>query len=167
MKRLYIDFDGVILDTIPHLYDALEKVGIDPKWNDEATEYLSKFDFKKIIKDEYILNDSIESINKILDSNMFEVSILTHVTSLSEAEVKIKYIRKYFDQMTIMVVPKTVPKTAVIHSEGAILIDDYAGNLKEWEEKGGIGVRFSKEMESHGYRVLDKLDKIIDMFMEE
>jgi hypothetical protein len=69
--------------------------------------------------------------------------------------------------MTIMVVPKSVSKTAVIHSEGAILIDDYAGNLKEWEEKGGIGVRFSKDMESHGYRVLDRLDKVIDMFMEE
>jgi len=167
MKRLYIDFDGVILDTIPHLYDSLKKAGIDPKWSDEATEFLGKFDFKTIIKDEYILNDSINSIKKILDSNLFEVSILTHVTSLSEAEVKINYIRKYFEQMTIMVVPKSVPKTSVIHSEGAILIDDYAGNLKEWESKGGIGVRFSKEMESHGYRVLDKLDKVIDMFMEE
>lgn len=29
MKRLYIDFDGVVMDTIPELYDALEKSGTD------------------------------------------------------------------------------------------------------------------------------------------
>lgn len=25
MKRLYIDFDGVVMDTIPPLYEALQK----------------------------------------------------------------------------------------------------------------------------------------------
>ena len=28
-KRLYIDFDGVVMDTIPVLYSALEKSGAD------------------------------------------------------------------------------------------------------------------------------------------
>lgn len=167
MRRLYIDFDGVILDTIPYLYEALAKANIDPKWPEESSAFISTFDFTNIVKDEYILNDSINCIKKILDSDLFEVSILTHVNSLVEAEVKIKYIRKYFSQMTVIIVPKKLPKTELIHSEGAILIDDYAGNLKEWESKGGIGVRFSKDMESHGYKVLDRLDKIIDMFKEE
>ena len=31
MKELYIDFDGVILDTIKVLYEYLDKEGIDPK----------------------------------------------------------------------------------------------------------------------------------------
>jgi uncharacterized protein YdhG (YjbR/CyaY superfamily) len=167
MKRLYIDFDGVILDTIPPLYEELDKAHIDPKWDDEARSFIKAFDFKKIIKDEYILNDSINKIGKILDSNMFEVSILTHVNSLEEAETKIKYIRKYFNQMTILIVPKSVSKTDIIHTEGAILIDDYAGNLREWESKGGIGVRFSKELESKGFKVLNKLDEIINMFKEQ
>lgn len=167
MKRLYIDFDGVIMDTIPYLYDALAKVNIDPKWPEESAKFISTYDFEKIVKDENILNDSINAIQKILDSHLFEVSVLSHVNSLDEAEVKIKFIRKYFNQMTVIVVPRKLLKTELIHTEGAILIDDYAGNLKEWESKGGIGVRFSKEMESHGYKVLDRLDKIIDMFTEE
>ena len=29
MRRLYIDFDGVVLDTIPVLYAALETSGAD------------------------------------------------------------------------------------------------------------------------------------------
>lgn len=163
MKRLYIDFDGVIMDTIPLLYDKLMSNGIDPKWNNESNEFISKVDFREIVKDKYILNDSIECIRKILDSNKFEVSILTHVNSLDEAVVKINYIRKYFKQMNVIVVPKAVSKTDVIHCEGAILIDDYSGNLNEWIDKGGIGVRFNKEMESRGFIVIDRLDKIIDL----
>ena len=63
-------------------------------------------------------------------------------------------------------VPKEISKTKVVHSEGAILVDDYSGNLKEWEENGGIAVRFSKELESLGYRVINRLDSLIDMFDE-
>ena len=64
-------------------------------------------------------------------------------------------------------VPKEISKTKVVHSEGAILVDDYSGNLKEWEENGGIAVRFSKELESHGYKVLNHLDELINMFKDE
>ena len=62
--------------------------------------------------------------------------------------------------------PKEISKTKMVHTKGAILVDDYAGNLQEWEESGGIAVRFSKEMESHGYKVINKLDMLIDMFDE-
>lgn len=163
MKRLYIDFDGVILDTIPLIYKRLMSNGIDPKWTNEANEFISKIDFNEIVKDKYILNDSIECIKKILDSNRFEVSILTHVNSLDEAIVKINYIRKYFKQMNVIIVPKKVSKTDVIHCENAILIDDYSGNLNEWIEKGGTGIRFNREMESRGFVVIDRLDKILDL----
>ena len=64
-------------------------------------------------------------------------------------------------------VPKEISKTKVVHSEGAILVDDYSGNLKEWEENGGISVRFSKDLESLGYKVINRLDQLIDMFDED
>ena len=63
-------------------------------------------------------------------------------------------------------VPKEISKTKVVHSEGAILVDDYSGNLKEWEENGGISVRFSKDLESQGYKVINRLDNLINMFDE-
>ena len=43
-------------------------------------------------------------------------------------------------------------------------IDDYAGNLREWEANGGIAIRFSKELESHGFKVINRLDTLLDMF---
>ena len=39
--------------------------------------------------------------------------------------------------------------------------------LKEWEDNGGIAVRFSKELESKGYKVINKLDELINIFSEE
>ena len=134
----------------------------------QSVPFLSgSYDFSKIINDDNILNDSINCIKKLIDSKMFEISFLTHVNSLTEGCVKVEYLRRHFKDITIIMVPKEISKTKVVHSEGAILVDDYSGNLKEWEENGGISVRFSKELESHGYRVLNHLDELINMFKNE
>ena len=167
MRRLYIDFDGVVMDTIPPLYDALEKSNVDVYEEIQRRDFISKFDFTTIVKDKNILNDSINCIKKLIDSKKFEISFLTHVNSLTEGVVKVKYLRKYFKDTTIIIVPKEISKTKMVHTKGAILVDDYAGNLQEWEESGGISVRFSKDMESHGYKVVNRLDMLIDMFDED
>ena len=167
MKRLYIDFDGVVMDTIPPLYDALQKSGADVTNESEIRVFFASYDFSKIINDDNILNDSINCIKKLIDSKMFEISFLTHVNSLTEGCVKVEYLRRHFKDITIIMVPKEISKTRVVHSKDAILVDDYSGNLKEWEENGGIAVRFSKELESHGYKVLNHLDELIDMFKDE
>lgn len=164
MKRLYIDFDGVVMDTIPHLYAALEASGVDMKNEDEVRRFFATYDFDMIINDDNVLNDSIKCIRRILDSKKFEVSLLSHINSLDEGVSKVNYIKKYFSDMTIILVPRILSKTKMVHSKDAILIDDYSGNLKEWEECGGIAVRFSKELESKGYKVINHLDEIINMF---
>lgn len=167
MRRLYIDFDGVVMDTIPLLYNELEKNGVSLDNEEKIALVFSHFDFTEIIKDKNILNDSIDCINKLLDSKRFEISFLSHVNSLEEGVVKIKYLRRHFkDDITIIIVPKVISKTKMVHSEGAILVDDFSGNLKEWEEAGGISIRFSKELESKGYKVINRLDSLLDMFDE-
>ena len=160
MKELYIDFDGVILDTIPHLYQAADEAGRERS----DIKFYETFDFKKVLKDENILNDSINCIQKIIDSKKFNISILTHINSLQEGIDKVEYLRKFFKDITIILVPKKISKTKMIHTKGAILIDDYAHNLREWESEGGISVRFSQKRNGKGFLVVDKLDQIIDMF---
>ena len=163
-KNLYIDFDGVVLNTIEPLYKDIKK-DIGGMANEEKTkEYIANYPWKTIIKDEYIINDSINCITKIIESNKFNLSILTHVNSLDEAIIKIKYLRKYFKDITIIPCPKAISKTKMVHTENSILIDDYAGNLREWNKEGGISVRFSLTKEDKGFPTIDKLDKIIDMF---
>ena len=167
MKRLYIDFDGVVMDTIPLLYNELAKNNVKLGEEQEIRRVFAAFDYGTIIKDKNILNDSINCIKKILASGRFEVSFLSHINSLAEGVVKVKYLRKHFkNNITIIMVPAGIEKPKMVHSEGAILVDDFAGNLKQWEENGGIAIRFSKELESHGFRVLNRLDALLDMFDE-
>ena len=163
MRELYIDFDGVILDTITEGYSRMEKLGLDYKNSDDCISFFGNLDWKEFIKNTPQINDSINSIQKIIDSNRFRIYILTHVVSLDEAMAKINYIRKYFKDITIIPVPKKISKTKMVHSEGSILIDDYAGNLREWEEAKGIGVRFSTKKNGKGFYVIDRLDQILDL----
>lgn len=165
MKRLYIDFDGVILDTIEVTYKMLQELGITEQ--DEKTEFFANLDWEKLLDTTDEINCSIECIQKIIDSEKFEVSILTHVNSLQEIIAKVNYIRRYFPDITIIPVPKFLSKTKMIHTEGSILIDDYAGNLREWKDKKGIAVLFSKELEDKGFKVINKLDQILTMDLSE
>lgn len=163
MKELYIDFDGVILDTIEKSYAEMDKLGIDKKDYEAAGKYFKSLNWEEFINNTEPINDSITCIKKIIDSGRFRVSILTHIVSLEEAIAKVKYIRKFFKDITIIPVPKEISKTKMVHSEGAILVDDYSGNLREWEKANGIGVRFSKKRNSKGFLVVDKLDQILDL----
>ena len=160
MKKLYIDFDGVILDTITILYQEAER----QEYDKSDAEFYKNFNYKCILKDKYIINDSIECIEKLIDSGKFDVNILTHCNSIKEGSDKVKYIRKHFKDITVIICPKDISKTKMVHTEGAILVDDYAGNLREWESAGGIPVRFSTKLNGKGFRVVDKLDQLLEMF---
>lgn len=161
-KNLYIDFDGVILDTIAPIYKELEELN-DPT-NERILEFFENYPWDELVSDDLIINDSINSIKRIIESDKFNLSILTHVNSLQEAIAKIKYLRKYFKDITIIPCPKAISKTKMVHTKDSILIDDYAGNLREWSKEGGIGVRFSLKGNGKGFEVIKKLDEIIDMF---
>jgi len=162
MINLYIDFDGVILNTIEVSYAEIEKEF--KIVNKETCEkYYMNLDWKEFLNKKCLqINNSIECIQKIIDSNMFNVSILSHVISLDEAIEKIKFIRKYFKDITFIPVPKKISKTKMVHTEGSILIDDYSGNLKEWGSVGGIGIRFSEKLNGKGFYVIDHLDQVIE-----
>ena len=163
MKNLYIDFDGVVLDTITVSYELLEQASINKDDVERIREFYKKLDWQKILEETPIINDSINGIKKIIDSSKYDVSILTHVLSLEEAEEKIKFIRKYLPSITIIPCPRNIKKSDIVNAKDAILIDDYSGNLNEWKASGGIPIRFSVTMDDKGFICIDKLEKILDL----
>ncbi len=163
MKNLYIDFDGVIMNTIEITYEDMNKKNINQANQIEVRNYYKNIDWQDLLKRSHVINDGINCIKLLIESDKYEVSILTHINSLHEAVEKIKYIRKYFKDITIIPVPRELSKTDMVHVEGSILIDDYAGNLSEWKEKGGIAIRFSEKLHGKGFTVIDKLDQIFDI----
>lgn len=160
-KNIYIDFDGVILDTITPLYNDYQTQNIS---KENAKEFFVNYPWDTIIDDKYIINNAIEDIQEIINSNKFNLAILTHVNSINEAVLKINYLRQYFKDITIIPCPKEVSKTKMIHTKDSILIDDYAGNLREWKQEGGVGVRFNREGNGKGFLTIKDLKEIIDMF---
>ena len=163
MLNLYIDFDGVIMNTIEVTYKMMDQQGIKRNDQERIFDFYSKLDWHKVLKESKPINDSFQCIQRIIDSKKFNTAILTHVTSLKEIEEKVKKIREYFSDITIIAVPKTISKTEMLKAEGSVLIDDYVNNLIEWKKAGGYGIRFDIDMDGKGFPVIDRLDVLIDM----
>ena len=164
MKNLYIDFDGVICNTIEITYKMMKDANIDLNDDDKVTELYKDLDWNHVLSICTVINDAMDNIKKLASSGKFDIAILTHVNSMNETIEKLKFIRKYLKDITIIPVPKAVSKTKMINARFSILVDDYVGNLDEWKEAGGIGVRFDLDMDGKGFLVIDHLDDLLELF---
>lgn len=162
MKKLYIDFDGVILDTITPSVKKMEEQNVNQKEFKEVREFFRNEDWSKLIKESEIINSSIECIQKIKATGNFSISILTHVNSIEEGVHKVDYIRSIFDDISIIIVPREISKARMVIAKDAILIDDYFKNLDEWQAAGGEGILFSQKLEKKPYKVINRLDEILE-----
>ena len=163
MKNLYIDFDGVISDTIEVTYEMMNKQKIDRKNLDSVMLFYQNLDWEDLLNKTPLINDSMHKIAKIITENVFDVSILTHVVSKKESIAKIKFIRRFLKDVTIIVVPKEVAKTDMVCAKDSILIDDFTGNLEDWEEHGGIGIKFSKTKKISKYPIISDLEEVLNL----
>jgi len=149
MTNLYIDFDGVIVNSIDITYKMADEEGFEKNYENYLNFY-QNLDWNDVLSKCDPINNSWECIGKIIDSHKFNVAILTHVNSIGEIEEKVKLIRKYFRDITIIPVPKSISKTNMLKAEGSVLVDDYVNNLDEWEAAGGYGIRFDLDMDGKG-----------------
>lgn len=161
MKNLYIDFDGVILDTIEVTYKLMEELNIKKTDKKAVEKFYANLDWANLLSITPEINESITCIQNLIEADIFDISILTHVNSLNEIIEKVHFIRKYLPNITIIPVPKAISKTRMVHAEDAILVDDYVSNLNEWKEAGGIGILFSKNLKDKGFKAINKLDQIV------
>lgn len=164
MINLYIDFDGVILNTIELAEEMMRKNNITYSNIEAVDEFYTNLNWNYLLSKTRIINDGIESIQRIIDSNKFDVAILTKINSLHEAIEKIEYIRQYFKDITIIPVPQKISKTKMVHTKGSILIDDTDTNLEEWHKEGGISIKFSENLTAYEFKTINKLDEVINMF---
>lgn len=166
--KLYIDFDGVILDTITTSYQMMEEEGIDWKKPEDpkTIQFFQNLDWKKIIEISSIINDSIDCINKLIQSNLYDISILTHVNSDNEIQCKKIYMQKFIPDIKMIFVPAGTPKSNCVDAQNAILVDDFIVNLKDWEQKGGIPIKFSTTGKTYSILSISRLDKLIDKYKE-
>lgn len=165
MKNLYIDFDGVILDTIPVLDKLLIDNNIDLTNEEKIRSFFAEINWEEIVRTTPEINDSIKSIRKLRKSKKFNISILTHINSLQEGIAKIRFLEEKLPDITKIIVPKVISKTMMLETKDAILVDDYGKNLDEWSNEGGISIKFSLKIDKvYKYQSISKLDQLLDLF---
>ena len=136
-------------------------------WDDPDDEhFFFNLDWKEIIEKSKPINDSIGNIQKLIDSNLYDVAILTHVNSAKEGNDKQKYLYQYFENLKVIPVIYPMPKYKTVDCKGAVLVDDYTGNLVAWKENGGIPIKFSMKQKQYDYKVINRLDSLIDDYEE-
>ena len=64
---LYIDFDGVILDTMTKTYKEIEEAGIDKKDQEKVMEYFRNVDWEKLIEETDEIQTSEEVSEEIVE----------------------------------------------------------------------------------------------------
>lgn len=141
---LCIDFDGVILDTEPLLFEEWRK---NPNRHSlpeiEKIRYIQNSNWKHIIYNSAIINDSIYYLKQIDPSISI---ILTKIHSFeNEAAEKVRWLRENRIRQDIILVPHYLKKTDMKEARGNILVDDCLKNLDEWEKCGGKPIFFDMD----------------------
>ena len=139
MTKLYLDCDGVILDTINMSYKMLKEKGIERE--EEKKDFYRNLSWEELIIEAGEINNSIEKIKEL--TKVYDVEILTHVISEGEIIAKENYFKEVLPEVKVIAVPKEIKKADAVDPKGNILVDDFLGNLDYWHEKGGISIKFS------------------------
>lgn len=162
---LYIDFDGVILDTEGLLFEEWRKNSDRHKLSEmEKIRYIQNSDWDYIINNSDIINDSIYYLKHIDPS---QSNILTKIHSLdNEGMAKIKWLRENGVKQNIILVPYMFKKTDVVDANGNVLIDDCLKNLDHWVNANGYPVFF--DINDDGYDSwqqpnIKKYQKVLDL----
>ena len=151
-QMIYIDCDGVILDSEERMLIRKELAGFPDHKNEQQFsdyfEYTKQHpeEWDKIIREAHSINESVE-IRKKLEIFMKKIAILTKIHTLYEMQTKVDDLRIHRKLMIpIIFVPPGVKKHEVIIPNNNLLIDDSKKNIEEWIKNGGQGLLFDKTL---------------------
>lgn len=141
--KIYIDFDGVILNTTPHIFDEWLDNNDDINIKElEKIEYIKGRNWHKILREASVIDDAISVLK---DMDIKNTAILTKVHSLeNEGTEKIRFLRENGVKLDVILVPYPLKKTDVVEASGNILIDDTVHNLDDWNKCGGECIFFNQ-----------------------
>lgn len=158
MIKLYLDCDGVILNTIDKTKEWMKRDNIDPKDEMIVHDYfVSKIDWNILIQEAGVLKDALNKIKYLLSLGIYDAKILTTVTCMLEPECKINYFNEKLPGVEVITVPWLVRKDEVVDAKNSILVDDSKGNILNWRDAGGVGLHFVKENPRFNSMEIDNL----------
>ncbi len=166
-EYVYIDLDGVILDSEHRMLQRKEMIGFhnhhDKQEFSKYFEYtqLHPSEWNYIIKEANSLNNSVEIIRK-LEKMKKKIAILTKIHTLYEMKVKIEDLRNNRKiGCPVLFVPPGVKKCDIVIPNGQILVDDSQKNIKDWIEHGGKGFIYDEKANNDTFSKVRSLDFLL------
>lgn len=156
--KIYIDFDGVIMNTNKSITKLLDVNKVNRTNFGETVKFLTTLNWEEILNESNEINNAFHYLKEI--NNKLDVAILTHVSSEKEIKLKKQIILDNVGNLELIPVPREIDKCNYVDPKDSILIDDYSKNLELWEASGGVGIKFSNK-EHHKFKSLYNL---IDIF---
>ena len=156
--KIYIDFDGVIMNTNKSITKLLDVNKVNRTNFGETLKFLTTLNWEEILNESNEINNAFHYLKEI--NNKLDVAILTHVSSEKEIKLKKQIILDNVGNLELIPVPREIDKCNYVDAKDSILIDDYSKNLELWEVSGGVGIKFSNK-EHHKFKSLYNL---IDIF---
>ena len=164
---IYLDLDGVILDSEQRMLERKFKAGFydhkDFEQFDAYFEYtnlhLEEWDY--IIRGAKSINNSVEII-KELQRLKKKMAILTKVHTLYEMKVKVDDLRNNRGiSIPIIFVPPEVKKYEIIIPNSQLLIDESRKNINGWINNGGRGLIFDESISQNSKTKVKSLDFLL------
>mgnify|MGYP003305699556 FL=1 len=147
MTKIYIDFDGVILDTWEVIFKKYyEEFNTTDIKEDNIKKIMLTIGWNYILENSKEINYSLEKIKRI--SKTHDICILTKINSKQEQDAKTNFLLENKIKKMCFV-PYTSSKTQYVDPHNNILIDDDIKNLEEWEQHGGIAIFFNKDLNNY------------------
>ena len=143
---IYIDCDGVLLDTINYSKTLLlEQYGINYDTHDrndvgadkKVGEFFKNLNWTRILQESPEINNSKNFIRLFKSSTLYNPVIYTSISTLSEKEAKETMFSRELKEVDLRFGEAKHPKEC--NDNRSILIDDDDFNLRYWN---GIPVRF-------------------------
>ncbi len=163
---IYLDCDGVILNTMDTAYANMKKMGLDINDSDVVHEYFINVNWNNLIKQAGVLNDSIDKI-KFLRSLGYNFKILTTCVNKDEPEIKRNYFFNMLPCIEVITVPWKVNKSSVVRARGNVLIDDSRHNITDWNEARGQGILFNHNLSDSDDECINDLLCIPKVLLKE
>ena len=153
-QTFYIDFDGVILDTMPIYRYVREKYNL--KCDDgRLFRYMNVSD---VINKKRAINNSLEILKKV--QNKIYIRILSKVNNDYEARIKREFLQSCGITIPFIGVPQYENKSNYADEiKNSVLVDDLKDNIDEWQSAGGTGLYFTDKK----YKEYDTVFSLLDL----
>ena len=160
---LYSDFDGVIYDTIAVAFKMMKEANIDVDdrlARDKFFRYI--IDYVKLYENSTIINDAVNKLMNIKNSNIFsDVIILTKLSgNYDEERIKRNFLQKVLPEIKVVTMQYDLNKATVVLPEGHVLVDDEKRNCRQWNDANGVAILFRKEIVDLQNDIINDLDDL-------